>query len=231
MTTTLLEFSRAGKRYGTTELPVWALRDLDLCITLGEFVAVCGPSGSGKSTLCNLAGLVDEPSSGRLHLQGRDVVGLSDKERSLLRNRHIGFVYQHFNLIPVLSALENVLLPLQIRGQMGATDRERGESLLAALGIDDLAARRPDELSGGQQQRVAIARALVADPDLVIADEPTANLDSANAAAIVTLMDELNRSRGTTFLFSTHDERILGRVRRRVYLRDGTVDRDEVYPT
>lgn len=223
----LLEFESIRKWYGPDKLPVWALRDINLRINAGEFVAVWGPSGSGKSTLCNLAGLIDEPSVGRLSFQGHDVTHCDDGTRSNLRSRHIGFVFQSFNLVPVFSALENILLPQQLRGRLTAAMRQRAQHLLETVGLADLAMRRPSELSGGQQQRVAIARALITKPALIIADEPTANLDSATATAIIDLMHATNRAEGTTFLFSTHDERLLERVQRRVHLRDGAVIDDE----
>jgi putative ABC transport system ATP-binding protein len=226
----LVELRAVKKWYRMGDVRIWALRGIDLRIEAGELVAVWGPSGSGKSTLCNLAGLIDEASEGSLYLRGEEVARHSDDQRSALRSRHIGFVFQSFNLVPVFSALENVLLPLQIRGPITPRKRERARELLATVGLADQASRRPDELSGGQQQRVAIARALITDPDLVIADEPTANLDTANARAIIDIMHEKNRSQGTTFLFSTHDERLLDRVERRIHLRDGLVVADERDP-
>ena len=224
---TLLEFGEIKKWYQMGEMRVWALRGIDLRIDTGEFVAVWGPSGSGKSTVCNLAGLVDEPDEGRLLFRDRDVAHCNDNERSELRSHNIGFVFQSFNLVPVFSALENVLLPLQLRGSVTPAMRERASALLNTVGLADQASRRPDELSGGQQQRVAIARALITDPLLIIADEPTANLDTANAETIIDIMHEKNRSQGTTFLFSTHDERLLSRVDRCIHLRDVLVDSDE----
>jgi len=223
----LVELRAVKKWYRTGDVRIWALRGIDLHIDAGEFVAVWGPSGSGKSTLCNLTGLIDEPSEGSLCLHGEEVARHSDDQRSRLRSRHIGFVFQSFNLVPVFSALENVLLPLQLRGPVTPRKRARAMELLATVGLADQALRRPDELSGGQQQRVAIARALITDPALVIADEPTANLDTANARAIIDIMHEKNRSQATTFLFSTHDERLLDRVERRIHLRDGLVAGDE----
>jgi len=223
----LLEFSAIKKWYPKGKMRIWALREIDLKIQAGEFVAVCGPSGSGKSTLCNLAGLIDEPNGGRLLFQRQDTAHISDNQRSELRSRNIGFVFQNFNLVPVFSALENVLLPLQLRGAISHSMRDQAHALLATVGLDEHAMRRPDELSGGQQQRVAIARALITDPLLVIADEPTANLDTVNARAIIDIMHVKNRSTGTTFLFSTHDERLLDRVERRIHLCDGKVTDDE----
>ena len=223
----LIEFRAVAKWYHMGELRVPALRDINLRIEPGEFVAVWGPSGSGKSTLCNIAGLIDEASGGQLLFRGQDAARCSDDQRSKLRSRHVGFVFQSFNLVPVFSALENVLLPLQLRGAVSSTMRDQAMELLSTVGLQDQALRRPDELSGGQQQRVAIIRALITDPDLIIADEPTANLDTENARAIIDVMHEKNRLQGTTFLFSTHDERLLDRVDRRIHLRDGVVAQDE----
>ncbi len=223
---TLLRFQGVKKAYRMGAMDIWALLGIDIEIEQGEFVAVWGPSGSGKSTLCNLAGLIDELSEGSLAFRGRSTKSLSDDQRSDLRSRHIGFIFPSFNLVPVLTAMENVLLPLQLRGPLSQQSRRRALDLLAALGLEPQARRRPDELSGGQQQRVAIARALISEPSLVIADEPTANLDTANAQAIIDIMRDTNHRQGTTFLFSTHDARLLDRVERRIQLRDGLVVED-----
>ncbi|MBP1148189.1 MULTISPECIES: ABC transporter ATP-binding protein [Methylocaldum] len=219
----LVELRQVGKVYHLGESRITALKTVNLSIHRGEFVAVWGPSGSGKSTLCNLIGLLDVCSSGTVRFEGQDVAALSDDQRSELRNRGIGFVFQSFNLIPVLSALENVMLPLQISGVSTAQARRAARKRLAEVGLDDHAAHRPAKLSGGQQQRVAIARALVTDPALVIADEPTANLDSENALRITELMRRLNSNNGTTFVFSTHDQRLLERVERQIQMRDGEI--------
>lgn len=219
----LIEFVGIEKHYRSGDATVAALRGIDLSIMAGEFVAIAGPSGSGKSTLCNLAGLIDEADQGTLYFQGRDISRCDDDARSQIRVAGIGFVFQSFNLVPVFSALENVLLPLQLRGRVTSTMVRQARQLLEVVGLIDQADRRPDDLSGGQQQRVAIARALITEPLLVIADEPTANLDTANAHAIIDLMREKNRSLGTTFLFSTHDERLLDRVERRIHLCDGLI--------
>jgi putative ABC transport system ATP-binding protein len=219
----LVELRQVGKIYYLGESRITALKGVNLSIHRGEFVAVWGPSGSGKSTLCNLIGLLDMCSSGTVHFEGQDVTALSDDQRSELRNRGIGFVFQSFNLIPVLSALENVMLPLQIAGVSTARAKRAARKRLSEVGLDDHAAHRPAKLSGGQQQRVAIARALVTDPALVIADEPTANLDSENALRITELMRKLNSDSGTTFVFSTHDQRLLERVERQILMRDGEI--------
>jgi putative ABC transport system ATP-binding protein len=199
-----------------------ALRDVTLAVEPGEFVAVAGPSGSGKSTLLNLVGCLDHPTSGQVLIGGKDVARLSDDALSDLRARTVGFIFQTFNLIPVLSALENVEFPLLFRGG-NHRGRERARRALQEVGLADFAHHRPDELSGGQRQRVAVARALVTDPAIVLADEPTANLDSATGEAIIDLMLEINRRDRTTFVFSTHDPKVMGHAHRVVRLVDGRV--------
>jgi putative ABC transport system ATP-binding protein len=219
----LIVLKQVSKTYhlGGNEVP--ALVEIDLNIDPGEFVAVWGPSGSGKTTLMNLIGVIDEPSSGQMIVNGHDISGLSDDEKSELRNRSIGFVFQRFNLIPVLSALENVMLPLQIRGVSQSEARKSALNRMDQVELSEFIAPRPDKLSGGQQQRVAIARALVTNPHLIIADEPTANLDSKTAMKVIGLMRKLNLSEGTTFIFSTHDQRLLDNVSRRIHLQDGRI--------
>ena len=223
----LIELKQVRKYYRLGETRIAALRGVDLTINKGEFVAIWGPSGSGKSTLCNLIGMLDDPSSGVVLLEGRTVSEISDEKRSELRNRDIGFIFQSFNLIPVLSALENVMLPLQIREEVPAKAQQKAIQHLSDLGLAEHIAHRPHKLSGGQQQRVAIARALIADPVLVIADEPTGNLDSETAIKIIDLMRQLNRQSGTTFIFSTHDQHLIERADRQILLRDGLVVEDK----
>ena len=222
----LIALEQVTRTYQLGATTVRALRGIDLSIDAGEFVALWGPSGSGKSTLCHLMGLVDVPTTGRVQVNGRDAAALSDDLRSEHRNRSVGFIFQQFNLLPVLSALENVMLPLVIRGEGGAATRRQAEVILGEVGLGDCLHQRPDQLSGGQRQRVAIARALVSAPPVVIADEPTANLDSENAHRIVDLMRTLQDSRGTTFIFATHDQRLLARVSRRIRLQDGVIQED-----
>jgi putative ABC transport system ATP-binding protein len=219
----LIEMKNIKKDYYLGETVVHALRGVDLRIDKGEFVGVWGPSGSGKTTLLNLIGAIDEPTEGRIAIGDIDVQSLSDNKRSELRNKTIGFVFQGFNLIPVLSALENVMLPLQIGGASAKEAKIKALHRLSEVGLSDLINHRPMKMSGGQQQRVAIARALAAEPSIVIADEPTANLDSETARTIIALMRELNRNDKTTFLFSTHDRRILDNVERRIRLEDGRI--------
>ena len=211
------------KTYYMGESAIPALNGIDLTIKTGEFVAIWGPSGSGKTTLLNLLGAIDEPSGGRLHLDGKEIASLSDDKRTELRNQYIGFIFQGFNLIPVLSALENVMLPLQIKGTSFRNAKKRAQDRLAEVGLSDFIRHRPYKMSGGQQQRVAIARALVTNPSLVIADEPTANLDTDTSHKIISIMNDLNKKNGTTFIFSTHDQRLLDKVGRLVRLEDGII--------
>ncbi|CAM3202271.1 ABC transporter ATP-binding protein [Corallococcus sp. ZKHCc1 1396] len=219
----LIELNGVEKSYQMGEMLVQALKGVDLSIREQEFMAVVGPSGSGKSTLLNLIGTIDEPTAGSVSLKGQDVNKLKDNERTELRNRTIGFVFQRFNLVPVLTALENVSLPLELQGIKAAEARKRALAALEEVGLAAQVRHRPDQLSGGQQQRVAIARALVTNPSLVIADEPTANLDSDTSQKIIELMRNLNTRHKTTFIFSTHDQRLLGHVDRLVHLQDGRI--------
>ncbi len=223
----VVETRKLSKTYHFGDTEVLALREIDLEIEEKEFVAVWGPSGSGKSTLCNLIGLLDAPTSGEVLLNDQSAEELNDSQLSDLRNQLIGFVFQDFNLIPVLSALENVMLPLQVEGVAKSEAVSRAKKLLVEVELEDRMNHRPQKLSGGQQQRVAIARALVSDPLLVIADEPTANLDTQNANLIIDLMRKINKDRGCAFVFSTHDDRLLDRVDRRIHLQDGRIIEDE----
>ncbi len=212
------------KEYAMGRMVVKALRGVSLEIARGEFLCIAGPSGSGKTTLLNLIGCLDKPTSGRILIEGQDVSKLSSKELAWVRRRRLGFVFQTFNLVPVLTAYENIELPLLLLGIGAAERRRRVYALLEALGISELAYHRPDEMSGGQQQRVSIARALITEPALVLADEPTANLDSETGKAIIDLMHELNKTHGTTFVFSTHDPKVMERASRLVHIRDGRID-------
>jgi putative ABC transport system ATP-binding protein len=223
----LLALNDIKRDYRLGETTVEALRGVSLRIHRGEFVAVWGPSGSGKSSLMNILGLVDAPTSGEVMLEGTSIGRLSDNALSDLRSRKVGFVFQSFNLIPVLSALENVMVPLQIQGVGTPQARERARQALQEVGLENQLHARPDKMSGGQRQRVAIARALVTSPALVVADEPTANLDSENSYMVVKLMRELNRSKRVTFIFTTHDPRLLDKVDRKLLLRDGLLHADE----
>jgi putative ABC transport system ATP-binding protein len=221
-------FAAAGvrKSYRLGERSVEALRGVDLEIAAGEVVVLAGPSGSGKTTLLNLLGTLDEPDAGRLAFDGQDLAILRAPQRTLLRRRRLGFVFQTFNLVPVLSALENVEYPLLIDGVGRGERRRRAAAALAAVGLAERAEHRPDHLSGGERQRVGIARAVVHEPLAILADEPTGNLDSETAAAIMDLLLELNRTRGTTLLLATHDPDLIARAPRHVGLRDGRVVAD-----
>lgn len=205
---------------------VRALRGVDLQIAAGEFAAVAGPSGSGKTTLFNLVGGLDEPTAGEILVGGKLLSGLSGRELSRLRLDNIGFVFQAYNLIPVLTAYENVEYPLILKKQPVSRRKKRVEELLAAVGLADMMHRRPVQMSGGQQQRVAIARSLVCEPVIVLADEPTANVDSETGAALLELMGNLNKEKNLTFLFSTHDPMVMKAARRLVRLKDGRVESD-----
>jgi putative ABC transport system ATP-binding protein len=223
MTSPLLAARAVTRSYRLGETQVTALAGVDLDIGAGEFVALAGPSGSGKSTLLHLLGALDAPDKGSVAIEGRNLATLSESERTLLRRRRLGFVFQSFHLVPVLSALENVEYPLWIDGVPAAERRERARAMLAAVGLEPRLAHRPDRLSGGERQRVAIARALVHRPVAVLADEPTGNLDSANGEAIFDLMLAIRRDLGTTFVLATHDPGLMARSPRRIELKDGRV--------
>lgn len=224
----LLQLRDLRRRFLLGETSIDALHGISLDIHAGEFLAVWGPSGSGKSTLMNIIGLIDAPTSGQVHFEAQDTGQLEDDALTEFRARKIGFVFQNFNLVPVLSALENVMLPLQIRGVAERQARALAAATLGDVGLERFKDSLPDKLSGGQRQRVAIARALVMEPKLVIADEPTANLDSENSRMVVELMREMNRARQVTFVFTTHDPRLLEHVDRKILLRDGHIESDEV---
>ena len=215
------------KHYRLGKVPVPALRGVDLEVARGEVVALAGPSGSGKTTLLNLFGGLDVPDDGAVLLDGRDLGALGEGERTRLRRDQLGFVFQTFNLVPVLSARENVEYPLWIAGVRAAERRRRAEAALAAVGLVERGGHRPDQLSGGERQRVAIARALVHEPLAVLADEPTGNLDSANGELVLDLLLRWNAESGATLLVATHDPAVLARLPRRVRLRDGVVVADE----
>ena len=224
----ILKLRHVRRRFRLGETSIDALRSISLDIHAGEFLAVWGPSGSGKTTLMNIIGLIDSPTEGEVHFEEQDTRMLADNALTEFRAEKIGFVFQNFNLVPVLSALENVMLPLQIQGAAESTLRQRATAALVDVGLERFKNSLPDKLSGGQRQRVAIARALVVDPKLVIADEPTANLDSENSRMVIDLMREMNRARKVTFVFTTHDPRLLDHVDRKILLHDGSIESDEV---
>jgi len=213
--------------FGEDETLVKALDDVTVDIEPGEVTAVIGPSGSGKSTLLNLIGGLDEPTSGTVELAGTRVDRMSGNELSDFRRDHIGFIFQSYNLIPVLSAEENIEYIMLLQRVPAAERKARVHEMLARVGLEGFGQRRPPALSGGQQQRVAIARAMASRPDIILADEPTANLDSKTGIALLDVMRELNTEQGMTFLFSTHDEKIMERARRLIHMEDGRIAEDE----
>ena len=219
------------KTYQAGDTSVYALRGIDLEITRGEFVAIAGPSGSGKSTLLNILGCLDHPDRGAVTVDDQEMTGLDDRGRANYRRANLGFVFQNFNLIPVLTAYENVAFSLNL---LNLNDRDievKTMEILREVGLSGMENRRPSRLSGGQQQRVAVARALVKDPAIVLADEPTANLDSETGRSILELMHGLNERHGTTFIFSTHDPMVMEHSRRLVHLHDGNVVENSVAST
>ena len=216
------------KIYPMGRQSITALADINLSFQRGEFAGLVGPSGSGKTTLLNILGSLDAPTSGSAEVLGEKVETLSHVKAAALRNRHIGFIFQTFNLLPVYTVYENVEFPLLLLRQAPAARRMAVLDALAWVGLSDRAKSRPNQLSGGQCQRVAIARAVVKKPELVLADEPTANLDAENSHHILQTMEDLNRDLGTTFLFSTHDDKVIRHLRRKITLVDGRVARDEV---
>ena len=222
----VIKAEKVTKDYVLDGHTVHALRGVDLEFASGEFAAIAGPSGSGKSTFLHLAGCLDSITSGTMIVGGADAGKMSKKELAILRRDKIGFIFQAYNLIPVLSVEENVSFPLTLLGIDKKEIRERAAKVLKEVGLADMAKRRPKEMSGGQQQRVAIARALVKKPAIILADEPTANLDSTIGREILELMLTLNKSEGTTFIFSTHDQMVMDYARRLIRIRDGQIEHD-----
>jgi putative ABC transport system ATP-binding protein len=222
----IVSLAGVTRDYQQGEVVVRALRGVDLEFARGEFTAIAGPSGSGKTTLLNVMSGLDQPTSGTVTVDGQTVNGMSKSEMSRLRLHRIGFVFQAYNLLPVLTAYENAEYVLMMQNVPAAERREKVMRLLAQVGLEGMENRFPRELSGGQQQRVAIARAMASAPALVLADEPTANLDSSTAAELLELMEELNQAKGMTFVFSTHDRRVMRRAKRLVLLKDGAVEHD-----
>jgi putative ABC transport system ATP-binding protein len=223
----IVQLSEVTKVYRQGAVDVHALRGLTFEVAKGEFTAICGPSGSGKTTALNLIGALDSPTSGTVMLEGNDLSQLNRRELSDLRRDRIGFVFQAYNLIPVLTAYENAETVMWVQRIDFEERKRRVMDLLAAVGLEGLEDRKPSELSGGQQQRVAIARAIAANPAIVLADEPTANVDSETADKLIEIMEQLNREQGVTFLFSTHDPRVMERAHRLVRMVDGNVANDE----
>lgn len=221
----ILQAEDVGKHYGAGEGEVAALRGVDLALARGEFVAIMGPSGCGKSTLLHLCGAMDRPSTGRVVVEGRDLAGLDDDRLTRLRRERIGFVFQFFNLLPTLTVEENIGLPLMLAGAPGPSTRDAARALAARVGLSARLGHYPQQLSGGEMQRAAIARALVHGPALLVADEPTGNLDSQNGARVMDLLAELNAERGVAILLATHAPEVAGAAHRTVRMRDGRIER------
>jgi putative ABC transport system ATP-binding protein len=222
----VVKIENVARVYQIGKMETQALRGVNLSIESGEFTALVGPSGSGKTTLLQMIGCLDQPTSGRVIINGNDVTTLNRNQRADMRRGTIGFVFQFFALIPTLTAYENVEMPLLLNGHSPAERRERVMELLKAIDLTDRANNRPDQLSGGQQQRVAVARALATNPKLILADEPTANLDTENGRQVMDIMSKLNRETGVTFVFATHDPRVISYAKRVVTLQDGLITKD-----
>lgn len=216
----------ATRDFKIGEIETHALRGVNLSIENGEFTALVGPSGSGKTTLLQLIGLLDQPTSGQIYINGKDATRLNRNQRADLRKGTIGFIFQFFALIPTLTAYENVEMPLLLNGTKPAERKARANEVLEAVGLSDRAHHRPDQLSGGQQQRVAVARALAINPKVILADEPTANLDTENGKQVMDIMSKLNKETGVTFVFATHDPRVINYANRVVTLQDGLITKD-----
>lgn len=212
------------KTYDDNGVPVHALRGIDLTISHGEYAVIAGPSGSGKTTLLNLLGALDKPSKGKIFFQSEDISSKKKKELSNLRLNKFGFIFQAYNLIPVLTALENIEFSMMLLGIPEKERHEKSMDLLKELGIEELANKKPNEMSGGQQQRVAVGRAIVNNPQLVLADEPTANLDSVTAGNLLDLMEKMNSEKNITFIFSSHDKQVIDRAKRLILLKDGKIE-------
>ena len=224
----LLELAEVKKIYQQGEITVEALRGIDLLVERGEFTTIFGPSGSGKTTLLNLLGALDKPSSGQVVINQQSINEMNKNELAMLRRNEIGFIFQSYNLIPVLTAYENVEFALKIaEGKQGKDIKKRVSNILKQVGLGEMLDRRPNELSGGQKQRVAIARALVKEPNLVLADEPTANLDSETSKEVLEIMVKMNQELNTTFVFSTHDPMVMEYANRLLEIRDGQISREE----
>ena len=225
--TTVIETKDLYRSFGSDATEVIALDHVSIQIQAGEFTAIIGPSGSGKTTLLHLIGGLDEPNSGSVNLSGSNIAAMSGNQLSDFRRDHIGFIFQAYNLIPVLSAEENVEYVMLLQGIAPSERRKRVNEMLALVGLEGLGDRRPAQLSGGQQQRVAVARAMASNPDIILADEPTANLDSKTGVSLLEVMRELNETRNMTFVFSTHDEKIMERASRLIHISDGKIQEDE----
>jgi len=224
MSDQILQTRNLEKTYDDNGVPVHAVNGINLEVFHKDFLVIAGPSGSGKTTLLNLLGALDRPTAGSVLFEGADLYRKSKSELASLRLQRMGFIFQAYNLIPVLTALENIEFTMMLRG-VGQTERhQKAHALMEELGIAELANKRPNEMSGGQQQRVAIARAIITDPAVVLADEPTANIDTATGKALLDLMEQMNREKHITFIFSSHDPQVIDRGRRLVFLKDGRIE-------
>jgi putative ABC transport system ATP-binding protein len=227
MTEPLLRLHQLCKTYQDADTKIKAIHEIDLQVQAGEFLTLYGPSGSGKTTLLNLIGGLESPDQGQIWFKGQDLAQLSVSQLTDLRLHQIGFIFQSYNLIPVLNALENVAFIMQMQGHNQKHSDQQAFAMLKAVGLEDMAHRRPAQLSGGQQQRVAVARAIAAQPGLVLADEPTANLDSDNSRALIKLLKQLNQQQGITFIITSHDPEVIQCAPRRIQLKDGEIVKDE----
>jgi putative ABC transport system ATP-binding protein len=220
----VLEAKSVDKVYSDNGVPVQALKNIDLTINKGDYMVIAGPSGSGKTTLLNLLGTLDIPTNGSILLEGEELKQKKRSELSEIRLKKMGFIFQAYNLIPVLTALENVEFPMMLRGIPAKERNKKAMDVLTELGIGDLADKRPNQMSGGQQQRVAVARAIANDPLIVLADEPTANLDSKSGDNLLDIMERMNQEKNITFVFSSHDKQVIDRAKRLVMLKDGMIE-------
>ncbi|WP_243348922.1 ABC transporter ATP-binding protein [Parabacteroides sp. FAFU027] len=224
----IIEINHLHKIYDPNTLPVYAVNGIDLSFEAGEFAAIVGPSGSGKTTLLNIMGGLDNPTEGEVIIDRVNIGHLSNRQKTNFRMNHIGFVFQAYNLIPVFTALENVEFVMQLQGMPKKERERRAKELLEAVGLSDKMNNRPAKLSGGQQQRVAVARALASKPKFILADEPTANLDSRSTENLLEIMEKLNHEENITFIFSTHDQRVVSKAHRVITLVDGKIESDEL---
>jgi putative ABC transport system ATP-binding protein len=220
----IIKVTNLEKTYQDNGVPVHAIRGIDLNISKGEFLVIAGPSGSGKTTLLNMIGALDKPTKGNIYFEGEDITQKSKNELSSFRLHKLGFIFQAYNLIPVLTALENIEFSMMLLGVPEKEREEKALKLMDELGIKDLANKRPNEMSGGQQQRVAVARAIINNPSIVLADEPTANLDSKTAGHLLDLMQKMNEEKNITFIFSSHDKQVMNRAKRLLILKDGVIE-------
>jgi putative ABC transport system ATP-binding protein len=220
----IVKAEKLEKVYQDNGVPVHALKGIDLAVSKGEYVVIAGPSGSGKTTLLNLLGALDKPTKGKIYFEGEDISSKEKNELSKIRLHKLGFIFQAYNLIPVLTAIENIEFSMMLLGIPDKERKSKALGLMDELGIKELANKRPNEMSGGQQQRVAVARAIVNNPSLVLADEPTANLDSKTAGHLLDLMEQMNTEKNITFIFSSHDKQVIDRAKRLVILKDGMIE-------